>query len=239
MADEHELLDDPGPPTDPAAAGVAEVVADHASIDRLVEELLPALIAKLGATGLGEIEIREGPWRVRVRRPAGDSSSLDSESLPGRRATDRPSRPQPGHAGHGHAPGAVESHRSARETRPSGNGHRTSLVAVGPGSDDRIDGLPDEGRSRDRRRTIATSPAVGLYRPMADVRPGSRVRAGDPLGIVDVLGIPQEVSAPTDGIVGASLVEAGEAVEYGQELVVIEFSGAGSTGAPPPEAGES
>jgi pyruvate/2-oxoglutarate dehydrogenase complex dihydrolipoamide acyltransferase (E2) component len=37
-----------------------------------------------------------------------------------------------------------------------------------------------------------------------------------------MLGIPQEVVAPIDGIVGASLVEPGQAVEYGQELVVIE-----------------
>ena len=37
-----------------------------------------------------------------------------------------------------------------------------------------------------------------------------------------MLGIPQEVVAPIDGIVGASLVEPGQAVEYGQELVLIE-----------------
>lgn len=38
-----------------------------------------------------------------------------------------------------------------------------------------------------------------------------------------MLGVPQEVVAPTDGVVGASLAEGGDAVEYGQELVVIEF----------------
>jgi pyruvate/2-oxoglutarate dehydrogenase complex dihydrolipoamide acyltransferase (E2) component len=37
-----------------------------------------------------------------------------------------------------------------------------------------------------------------------------------------MLGIGQEVVAPVDGIVGASLVDAGDAVEYGQELLVIE-----------------
>jgi pyruvate/2-oxoglutarate dehydrogenase complex dihydrolipoamide acyltransferase (E2) component len=37
-----------------------------------------------------------------------------------------------------------------------------------------------------------------------------------------MLGILQEVVAPIDGIVGASLVEPGQAVEYGQELVIIE-----------------
>ena len=40
-----------------------------------------------------------------------------------------------------------------------------------------------------------------------------------------MLGIPQEVLAPADGILGASLVEAGQAVEYGQELIVIELAG--------------
>jgi biotin carboxyl carrier protein len=32
------------------------------------------------------------------------------------------------------------------------------------------------------------------------------------------------VVAPADGVVGVSLVEPGQAVEYGQELVVIELS---------------
>ena len=50
------------------------------------------------------------------------------------------------------------------------------------------------------------------------------MRAGDRLGSVDMLGVPQEVVAPADGVVGASLVEAGDAVEYGQELILIEFA---------------
>jgi biotin carboxyl carrier protein len=39
-----------------------------------------------------------------------------------------------------------------------------------------------------------------------------------------MLGVPQEVVAPVDGVIGETLVDAGEAVEYGQELVVIRFS---------------
>ena len=54
----------------PRRALGCERAADHAAIDRLSTELLPALIAKLGATGLGELEVREGDWRVRLRRPA-------------------------------------------------------------------------------------------------------------------------------------------------------------------------
>jgi biotin carboxyl carrier protein len=39
-----------------------------------------------------------------------------------------------------------------------------------------------------------------------------------------MLGIAQEVVAPVDGVVGSSLAEPGDAVEYGQELVVIELA---------------
>ena len=67
---------------------------------------------------------------------------------------------------------------------------------------------------------VATSPAVGVFQPRAELSPGLASANGDRLGAVDMLGIPQEVVAPADGILGASLVEAGQAVEYGQELIV-------------------
>ena len=70
---------------------------------------------------------------------------------------------------------------------------------------------------RRRRRSGSSSRAP---RPV----PGTRVRAGDRLGYVDVLGVRQEVVAPVDGVVGRELVEAGDAVEYGQELIVIELA---------------
>lgn len=198
----------------------AERLADHASIDRLAGELLPALIAKLGASGLGEIEVREDDWKVRLRRPADDGPGY------GRRATDRPGR----------SAGATRG-APAEPARPT-------LTPVGPGrlgdaaTADAADGhghgrsATDHASGRDPFRAVATSPAVGYYQPKADIRPGSRVRAGDPMGAVDVLGIRQEVVAPADGIVGASLVEPGEAVEYGQELTWVELL---ST---PPAAGD-
>ena len=74
----------------------------------------------------------------------------------------------------------------------------------------------------------ATSPAVGIFQPRSEARAGTRVRAGDRLGSVDMLGIPQIVVAPADGMVGASLVEPGDAVEYGQELILIEFASTAS-----------
>src|SRR6185503_12070503 len=107
------------------------------------------------------------------------------------------------------------------------------LTPVGPGHDARDGGSSVAGReSRDGRngtareggRIVATSPAVGVFQPRAEARAGTKVRAGDRLGSVDMLGIPQEVVAPSDGVVGASLVEPGDAVEYGQELILIEFA---------------
>jgi biotin carboxyl carrier protein len=197
-----------------------ERVADHATIDRLAEDLVPALIVKLSASGLGEIEIAEDAWTIRVRRP-GDASAGH-----GRRASDGASRSQPGHAGHGHAPGSFEGHRSARDTKPAPAG-LVSSNGAGPGSPFDASGAAGhrsaDGGS-DPHRVVATSPAVGVFQPRLDVKPGSRVRNGDRLGAVDMLGIPQEVVAPADGILGASLVEAGQAVEYGQELIVIELA---------------
>jgi biotin carboxyl carrier protein len=162
--------------------------ADHAAIGRLSDELLPALIAKLGATGLGELEVREGNWRVRLRRPSTASGSRD------RRAGDRGS--------------SERSSEKGAERPPRAHHHHAE-----PSSAVRTDS-----------RNVATSPAVGVYQPRKDLTAGARVRAGDRLGAVDMLGIAQEVVSPIDGIVGVSLVEAGDAVEYGQDLVVIEFT---------------
>ncbi len=193
-----------GRPPDPSTATRDEAarLADHASIDRLAQDLLPALIAKLGASGLGEIEVREGDWRVRLRRPA---DGAPASAGAGRRQADRAGR------------------------APAG---RTTLTPVGPGRLTDEAGAEPEGwrhagdspvAGRDPYRAMATSPAVGFFRPLPGVVAGSRVRAGDAVASIDVLGIPQEVVAPADGIIGASLVEPGEAVEYGQELLWVEL----------------
>lgn len=182
-------------------------LADHAGIARLAEEFLPALIAKLSTTQLGELEVREGDWHVRLRRPYGVGPGE------GRRVTDKASRSQPGHEGHGHGRAGVEGHRAGRAGSP-GSGGSASAIAATPAS--------------------ATSPAVGIFNPGPRATSGTRVRAGDVLGTVNMLGIPQDISAPVDGIVGATLVEAGTAVEYGQELIRLEMTGpaaGASTGA--------
>jgi len=185
--------------TDGARGTDATRKADHAGIARLAEELLPALIAKLGSTQLGELEVREGDWQVRLRRPYGTAPGE------GRRATDKPSRSQPGHEGHGHGRAAPEGHRGSKGSGGSTNGTGSREDA-------------------EKSRSIATSPAVGIFQPGPRAASGTRVRAGDSLGSVNVLGVPQDVLAPADGIVGGTIVEDGTAVEYGQDLIRIELA---------------
>lgn len=179
----------------------ADRAADHAAIDRLTDELLPALIAKLGATGLGELEVRQGGWRVRLRRPVAERSPTRERKSAERKSGDRGS-----------------SDRSERGVdRPSERAPRTLHRPL------------EAKTARTESRAVATSPAVGIYRPRTDLSAGARVRAGDRVGAVDILGVAQEVVAPVDGILGSSLVESGDAVEYGQEILVIEFIPGGAS----------
>jgi biotin carboxyl carrier protein len=164
---------------------------DHEAIAHLADDLLPALIAKLAVSGLGEIEVRQGGWKARLRMPARTEDTRAAV-----KAVDA-------HAGHGHGSGS----------------HGSSY------------GRPDE---RDRRaiaepeaaevtKIVAKSPAVGIYQPRKDLAVGMKVRSGDRIGSVNVLGVNQDVVAPVDGVIGSSLAESGEAVEYGQELIRIEL----------------
>ena len=164
----------------------AQRQADHDSLARLAETLVPALVAKLTGTGLGELEVREGDWKVRVRRPVG---TVGHATTP--RRADRP---------------RLGGMSEARAPRPPA----TTQPAPEP----------------DPRRAVVTSPAVGTFRPGVGV--GSHVRAGDRIAVVDLLGIPQDVTAPIDGTLVEVFVQPGEAVEYGEEIAVVEAP-------PPPE----
>ena len=203
-------MPDTGPQRD-RTAGAALREADHAGIARLAEELLPALIAKLGTTHLGELEVREGDWHVRLRRPYGTAPGE------GRRASDKASRSQPGHEGHGHGRAAPEGYRGAR-------GGASGVTAGTGAASASSNGTGADEPPVDRSRAIATSPAVGIFQPGSRAASGTRVRAGDSLGSINVLGVPQDVLAPVDGIVGSTLVEAGMAVEYGQDLIRLELA---------------
>jgi acetyl-CoA carboxylase biotin carboxyl carrier protein len=196
----------PVAPSEPGAADPrtpAARAADHAAVARLADTLLPALMAKLGASHLGELEVREGEWHVRLRRPAAGAKAHGAAAgsagagagshaaAPGKARVD-------GHAGH--LPGAGEVHAPGHA--PQG----PSAAADDPAPSD----LP-----------TATAPAVGVFQAGRG-GPGTAVKAGDRVAVVDVLGVPADVLAPVDGRVAEVLVESGTGVEYGQPLVRIE-----------------
>ena len=161
-------------------------------VETLVERLVPGLAERLRGS-VDEIEIARDGWRIRVRRNHhAPTRTTVAPSASGAHAATNGASPAHG-AGSGHGP-QLPHLRSAV-------GHRDPRPAT-PG------------------RVAATSPAVGVFMPRGDVTLGAHVRAGDRLGIVDLLGVPQDVVAPADGVFAASLVEAGEGVEYGQELLV-------------------
>jgi acetyl-CoA carboxylase biotin carboxyl carrier protein len=171
------------PPSDRTAA---ERQADHDGLARLSESLVPALVQKLNASALGELEVREGEWRIRLRR----------------HQTTAPRR---------------ERTRLAVQAAP-----RAQAASVVPAAS----AVPDAGDDPDR--VVAVSPAVGVFRAVANV--GAHVRSGDRIAVVDLLGIAQDVVAPADGVVLEVYAETGEAVEYGEELALIEIGNGNGTG---------
>jgi biotin carboxyl carrier protein len=182
----------------------AERAEDHAGIGRLADGLVPALIARLASSQLGELEVQEGEWRVRLRRPA------VPDAKPAKAAGDRTARSSAGHDAHGHP-------------RPAGEGKRSRNPIETASTNGAGGGKAGTGLEA-ATRAVATSPAVGVFQPGSRSKAGTSVRSGDRLGVVDLLGVPQDVLAPADGIVGATLVEAGTAVEYGQELIRLELT---------------
>ena len=73
-----------------------------------------------------------------------------------------------------------------------------------------------------------TSPMVGTYYSSASpsakpfVSIGQHVNQGDIVGIIEAMKIMNQIEADQSGTVVAILIKDGEAVEFGQTLVVIE-----------------
>jgi biotin carboxyl carrier protein len=191
----------------------AQREADHASLARLSETLLPALVEKLASSGLGEVEVHEGSWRVRLRRPP------SSMPVPGRRGDWSRSISHGERDGRSARDGAIggvapRSDHAGAPTEASVTARREA--GDGPALEARRDDPFDLG---DPPRSVATSPTVGLFRPSVPV--GTWVQAGDRVGVVDMLGIPQDVPSPIDGTLVEVFPSSGEAVEFGEAIAAV------------------
>lgn len=61
---------------DPVGQVPASVDAEsRRGLEALADEVLPALVTRLRASRLGELEVRSGDWRIRLRRDPSSSSS--------------------------------------------------------------------------------------------------------------------------------------------------------------------
>jgi biotin carboxyl carrier protein len=205
--------------------------AARRQLARLADEVLPVLIARLEASGLSELEVREKGWRVRLRR------ALSVASPTGQRGREGPSPGAPADRGAARGPSPrlrrpYGPTAAGRRGTPSGNGEYSPVAAVGPGGQQLTGGRPASGASPERRRVVARAPAVGYYIPRDGLGTGTAVATDEVVGEIEVLGVRQEVVAPARGVVSRILVEPGEAVEYGQELLQIDVvAGAGGPSA--------
>jgi acetyl-CoA carboxylase biotin carboxyl carrier protein len=107
---------------------------DLAELARVADELLPPLVARLSVSDLGEIEVRQGTWRVRIRRttgpveaaaPAHASGGAPTPHVPGGPVTAGGSAPP-----HPPAASAHPDHPAATSTAVGYFGVRSGL-AVG------------------------------------------------------------------------------------------------------------
>jgi biotin carboxyl carrier protein len=181
----------------------AQREADHESLALLSDTLVPALMDKLAASGLGELEVREGTWRIRLRRPLSAAPAFGRRPDRGRSTA---------HADH--------DGRSSRDGNPAATGlagGSPAEVRAAAGGGARAD---EPYVSEAPPRSVATSPTVGVFRP--EVAVGTHVQAGDRVGVVDLLGIPQDVPSPIDGTLVEVYPAAGEAVEYGEAIAAVE-----------------
>jgi acetyl-CoA carboxylase biotin carboxyl carrier protein len=160
---------------------VAGTNDERATIARLTEEVVPTLIERLSRSDLGEIEVRQDGWRVRLRRGAGEPAAPVAQ-------------------GHGHAHAATQSpphkpaavaHTDVQPRREPARGHISS-PAVGYFTP--RDGMTVGAKLRKGDligvvdmlgvRQDVVSPSDGVLKEL-DVESGQAVEYGQPIGRVE------------------------------------------------------
>lgn len=150
------------------------------------------LIELLQETGIGEIEVSQGPdgtEKVRISR----SSSLDTGhfyAAPTSHAVNMP----PHAPAHSNQPAAAAV--PAQASAPQGHAVKSPMVG-----------------------TAYLAPAPG-EKPFVEV--GQRVSIGDTICVVEAMKMFNQIEADKAGVISARLIENGMPVEYDQPLFIIE-----------------
>lgn len=150
---------------------------ERATIARLAHELVPTLIERLAKSELGELEVREDGWRIRLRRPSADGAAGGPVAV-----TQSPTH-KPTVASH-----SAEAH-SARREPPRGLitspavGYFAPRDGVAVGSSLRAGDLIGNVDVLGVRQEVV-SPVDGVLREI-EVQPGQAVEYGQPIGRVE------------------------------------------------------
>jgi biotin carboxyl carrier protein len=148
---------------------------DRATIARLADELLPTLIDRLSRSELGELEVREDGWRIRLRRSPADP---DADNHAGQ----APSPHRPAAVAHADAgPARREPPRGAVTSPAVGYFALRDGVAIGARlrEGDLIGSVDVLGVRQD-----VVSPADGMLRVL-EVESGQAVEYGQFIGRVE------------------------------------------------------
>ncbi|HPV24118.1 MAG TPA: acetyl-CoA carboxylase biotin carboxyl carrier protein [Casimicrobium sp.] len=155
---------------------------------------LKTLIELVQESGIAELEVTEGEERVRITRTVANAAQpMMQYAAPMMAQMPQPSAaPAAPAAPLAAAPAVV----AAAPAEPAGHTVKSPMVG-----------------------TFYRSSAPGA-KPFAEV--GSTVAVGDTLCIIEAMKLMNEIESDKAGVVKAVLVEAGEAVEYGQPMFIIE-----------------
>jgi acetyl-CoA carboxylase biotin carboxyl carrier protein len=171
------------------------------------QDVMKALLEAFEQSDWQEMTVTIGGDRLHVSRqpssngpaPAPPTAALPAPPSPEARPTPEPQQPN-----------SEPDHESTSERAPAPTAQPAATAQA-----------PPEG-------TTVTSPSVGLFwrapspgaPPFVEV--GGHVGSGDTVAIVEVMKLMNHVTAPVSGTVVAVLADNGEAVEFGQVLVVID-----------------
>jgi acetyl-CoA carboxylase biotin carboxyl carrier protein len=155
---------------------------------------LKTLIELVQESGIAELEVTEGEERVRITRTVANAAQPMMQYA----APMMAQMPQPSAAPAQAAAPVTAAPVAAAAPPAEPVGHTVKSPMVG---------------------TFYRSSAPGA-KPFAEV--GSTVAVGDTLCIIEAMKLMNEIESDKAGVVKAVLVEAGEAVEYGQPMFIIE-----------------
>jgi acetyl-CoA carboxylase biotin carboxyl carrier protein len=155
---------------------------------------LKTLIELVQESGIAELEVTEGEERVRITRTVANQAMPMMQYAAPMMAP--PAMPMGAVAGPVAAPVAPLAAVAEAPAEPTAHSVKSPMVG-----------------------TFYRSPSPGSK---AFVEVGSTVSAGDTICIIEAMKLMNEIEADKSGVIKAILVESGQAVEYGQALVLIE-----------------